>query len=193
MSKNISVYGIFRTQDEVEYAIDVLRDSGFRAADISVLMPENVGNKDLATEKATKAPEAAATGGATGAIAGGVLGWLVGAGALAIPGVGPFIAAGPIMAALAGVGAGAAVGGLAGALVGAGMPEYEAKRYEGRIKEGGILTSVHCDDDEWRDRAKKILKDVGAKDISSAAQASADYGKTDRPVVTGPQGRSTRA
>jgi hypothetical protein len=185
--KNISVYGIFSTQDHVEHAIDVLRAQGFRAEDISVLMPDNLSNKDLAAEKATKAPEAAATGGATGAVAGGVLGWLVGVGALAIPGAGPFIAAGPIMAALAGIGAGAAVGGVGGALIGAGIPEYEVKRYEGRIKDGGILMSIHCDNDEWRDRAKKALEEIGATDISSASQAAADYAKTDRPMFTGSQ------
>ena len=127
MSKNTSVFGIFRTRDQVERAIDNLRSSEFRAADISVLLPENVGNKDLGTEKSTKSPEGAATGGATGAVAGGVLGWLAGIGALAIPGIGPFIAAGPIMAALAGMGAGAVLGGATGALVGIGIPEYEVK------------------------------------------------------------------
>lgn len=184
---NISVYGIFKTRNEVEYAVDQLRQAGFRAADVSVLMPENLGNKDIGTEKATKAPEAAAAGGATGAVAGGLLGWLIGAGALAIPGVGPLIAAGPIMAALAGAGAGAAVGGLGGALVGTGIPEYEAKRYEGHMKQGGILMSIHCDDGEWKTRAKDMLERLGAEDISSSGQASADFGESKKPVVTGPQ------
>jgi Protein of unknown function (DUF3341) len=187
MSKNISVYGIFKSRGEVEYALEQLRLDGFRAADISVLMPENLSNKDIGAEKATKAPEAAAAAGATGAVAGGVLGWLVGIGALAIPGVGPFIAAGPIMAALAGAGAGAAVGGLGGALVGAGIPEYEAKRYEGRVKAGGILMSIHCDNGDWEDRAKAAMKRLGAEDISSTSQASADFAKSDKPVMTGRQ------
>ena len=135
----------------------------FRNTDISVLLPENEGTKDFAHEKQTKAPEGAAAGAGTGAVLGGTLGWLTGIGALAIPGLGPFVAAGPIMAALAGVGVGGALGGLTGALVGLGIPEYEAKRYEGRIKSGGILLSVHCDDSEWVKRAKKILERTGAR------------------------------
>ncbi len=187
MSKNTSVYGIFNTRAGVEDAIDQLRLNGFRSADISVLMPENVGNKDIGMEKSTKAPEVAAGAGATGALAGGVFGWLVGIGALAIPGIGPFIAAGPIMAALAGAGAGAALGGAGGALVGAGIPEYEAVRYEGRVKEGGILMSIHCDDSEWTTKAKEMLIKMGASDISSSGEHAADYAKTDRPILTGPQ------
>ena len=187
MSKNTSVYGIFVTRAAVETAIEQLQIHGFRAADISVLMPENVGNKDIGTEKSTKASEGAAGAGATGAIAGGVFGWLVGIGALAIPGVGPFIAAGPIMAALGGMGAGAALGGVGGALVGAGIPEYETMRYEGRVKEGGILMSIHCDNSEWTSKAKDMLKNMGATDISSSGEAASDYAKTDRPVLSGPQ------
>ena len=118
----------------------------------------------------------------TGAVAGGVLGWLAGIGALAIPGLGPFIAAGPIMAALAGAGVGGMTGGLVGALVGIGIPEYEAKRYEGRIKSGGILLSVHCDDSEWTSKAKDILEKTGAEDVSSTGEASADFDKTDKPL-----------
>jgi len=187
MSKNTSVYGIFSTRVGVENAIDQLRLHGFRSADISVLMPENVGNKNIGTEKSTKASEGAAGAGATGAIAGGVFGWLVGIGALAIPGVGPFIAAGPIMAALAGAGAGAALGGVGGALVGAGIPEYESMRYEGRVKEGGILMSIHCDNSDWTTRAKDMLEKMGATDISSSGEATADYAETERPILTGPQ------
>src|SRR5262245_18068406 len=130
--KNTAVFGIYRTRAGVERAVDELRSTGFRNTDISVLFPENVGTKDFAHEKHTKAPEGAATGAGTGAVVGGTLGWLAGIGALAIPGLGPFIAAGPIMAALAGVGVGGAIGGITGALVGMGIPEYEAKRYEGR-------------------------------------------------------------
>src|SRR5215207_6270877 len=160
--KNTAVYGIYRDRAHVEDAVDALIDNGFRSEDISVLMPENVGTKDFAAEKNTKAPEGATAGAGTGAVVGGTLGLLAGIGALAIPGLGPFIAAGPIMGALAGAAVGAAVGGVTGALVGMGIPEYEAKRYEGQVKDGGILLSVHCDNSEWVDRAKRILKQTGA-------------------------------
>ena len=180
--KNTAVFGIYRDRFSVESAVDTLRREEFRNTDISVLFPENEGTKDFAHEKNTKAPEGATTGAASGAIIGGGLGWLAGIGALAIPGLGPFIAAGPIMAALAGVGAGGAIGGLTGALIGMGIPEYEAKRYEGRVKEGGILLSVHCDDSNWTKRAKQILEQTGAEDVSSTGEASADYMKTDRPM-----------
>jgi hypothetical protein len=179
--KNTAVFGIYRNRADVENAVDTLRREEFRNTDISVLFPENEGTKDFAHEKKTKAPEGTATGATTGAIPGGGLGWLAGIGALAIPGLGPFVAAGPIMAALAGVGAGGAIGGIAGALIGMGIPEYEAKRYEGRVKEGGILLSVHCDDSKWTKRAKEILQHTGADDISSTGEASADFAKTDRP------------
>jgi hypothetical protein len=180
--KNTAVFGIYRNRADVENAVDTLRREEFRNTDISVLFPENEGTKDFAHEKKTKAPEGTATGATTGAILGGGLGWLAGIGALAIPGLGPFVAAGPIMAALAGVGAGGAIGGIAGALIGMGIPEYEAKRYEGRVKEGGILLSVHCDDSKWTKRAKEILEHTGADDISSTGEASADFAKTDRPM-----------
>jgi hypothetical protein len=144
-------------------------------------MPENLGTKDLAHTKETKAPEGATTGGVTGGVIGGALGWLAGIGALAIPGLGPFIAAGPIMGLLAGAGAGGAIGGLVGSLIGMGIPEYEAKRYEGRIKSGGILLSVHCDESDWVKRAKQILEETGAEDISSTGEAAADYASSDRP------------
>ena len=182
VGKNTAVFGIYRDQAGVENAVDALKAAGFRNTDISVLFPENVGTKDFAVEKGTKAPEGAATGAGTGALLGGGLGWLAGIGALAIPGLGPFIAAGPIVAALAGVGVGGAVGGLTGALVGMGIPEYEAKRYEGRVKEGGILLSVHSDSSDWTNRAKEILERTGAKDISSSGEASADFSKTDKPM-----------
>lgn len=132
--------------------------------------------------KTLKPPRAQPAGATTGAVIGGGLGWLAGIGALAIPGLGPFIAAGPIMAALAGVGVGGAVGGLTGALVGLGIPEYEAKRYEGRIKEGGILLSVHSDSSEWTRKAKEILKSTGADNISSTGEASADFSVSDKPM-----------
>jgi hypothetical protein len=181
MSKNTSVFGIYPTRDSVSQAVDTLQAAGFRNTDISALFPENQGNKDFAIEKSTKAPEGATTGAASGVLLGGALGWLAGIGALAIPGIGPFIAAGPIVSALAGVGTGALAGGMVGALVGFGMPEYEAKRYEGRIKHGGILLSVHCDDAAWTNLARHILESTGAEDIASSAEAGADFAATDRP------------
>lgn len=182
MSKNTSVFGIYADRELVSSAVDTLRAAGFRNTDISALFPANEGTKDFAHEKNTKAPEGATAGFTSGAILGGALGWLVGIGALAIPGFGPFIAAGPIMGALAGVGAGAVTGGIVGALVGFGMPEYEAKRYEGRIRSGGILLSVHCDDADWVNRAEKILKNTGAEDIASAGESSADFSTAEKPA-----------
>jgi hypothetical protein len=179
--KNTSAFGIYPTRASLESGVDALRDANFRNEDISVLFPDNEGSKEFAHEKNTKAPEGATTGATTGALAGGGLGWLIGIGALAIPGLGPFIAAGPIVAALAGAGAGGALGGLTGALIGAGIPEYEAKRYEGRIKEGGILLSVHCDNSDWVKKAKDILERTGAEDVASAGEARADT-KTDKPL-----------
>src|SRR5205814_1177279 len=170
--KNTAVFGIYPNRTSVESAVDALKTAEFRNSDISVLFPENTGTKDFAHEKNTKAPEGTTTGAGTGALLGGGLGWLVGIGALAIPGLGPFIAAGPIVAALAGAGAGGAIGGLTGALVGMGIPEYEAKRYEGRVKEGGILLSVHSDDSTWTKRAKEILERTGAQDVSSTGEAA---------------------
>jgi hypothetical protein len=180
--KNTAVFGIYRNRIDVEQAVDALRADGFRSTDISVLFPENEGTKDFAHEKATKAPEGTAAGAGTGAVVGGTLGWLAGIGALAIPGVGPLIAAGPIVAALTGVGVGGAIGGLSGALIGMGIPEYEAKRYEGRVKEGGILLSVHSDNSDWTRKAKDILERTGADDVSSTGEAKADFAKTDKPM-----------
>lgn len=179
--KNTAVFGIYPTQAAVERAVDTLKDAGYRNTDISVLFPENVGSKDFAHEKGTKAPEGAATGAGSGAVLGGTLGWLAGIGVLAIPGLGPFIAAGPIMAALAGVGVGGAVGGVTGALVGMGIPEYEAKRYEGRVKKGGILLSVHSDNSKWTAKAKDLLKQTGAEDVSSTGETKGDFENTDKP------------
>jgi hypothetical protein len=170
--KNTAVYGIYLNRMQVESAVDQMRIDGFRNTDISVLFPEGGGTKDFAHEKNTKAPEGATTGAGSGAVIGGALGWLAGIGALAIPGVGPLIAAGSIMAALAGAGVGGAVGGILGALVGMGIPEYEAKRYEGMIREGRILLSVHCDNSEWVTRAKEMLRRTGAEDIGSTDEAS---------------------
>jgi hypothetical protein len=179
-----AVYGIFSSRQDTEMAIDAMRAAGFRAGDISVLFPDNQGTKDIGHEKHTKAPEKATAGAAIAGVAGGALGWLAGIGALAIPGVGPFIAAGPIMAALAGLGAGTVVGGFTGALIGAGIPEYEAKRYEGRIRSGGILLSVHCEDDLMIGRAKELLKHTGAEDVAAAEEGHVKGGPTARSEDT---------
>src|ERR671922_1005485 len=173
-----AVFCIARTEAQAITIVERLRAAGFSNNDISVLCPDRAGTKDFAHEQHTKAPEGAATGAGTGGILGGALGWLAGIGAIAIPGLGPFIAAGPIMAALAGVGVGGAVGGLTGALIGMGIPEYEAKRYEGQIKEGGYLISVHCDNSEWVRKAKRILEETAAEDVSSAGEESADYAES---------------
>lgn len=177
--RNTAVFGIYPSLTSVEISVDELKSEGFRNTDISVLFPESAGTRDFAHEKNTKAPEGATAGAGTGAVVGGALGWLVGIGALAIPGVGPFIAAGPVMAALAGMGMGGAVGGIAGALIGMGIPEYEAKRYEGRVKDGGILLSVHSENADWTKRAKEILKRTGAQDIASTGEAPADEMSSD--------------
>ena len=179
--KNTSAFGIFATRTDVERAVEALRTAGYRNTDISILYLLNEGTKDFAHTQASKAPEGATTGAVTGAVVGGALGWLVGIGSLAIPGLGPFIAAGPILAALAGAGAGGAVGGVTGGLVGLGLPEYEAKRYEGRVKDGGILLSVHCDNSDWTKKAKNILEDNGARDVSSTGEASSEIDASDRP------------
>jgi hypothetical protein len=175
MAKDIAAFGLYPDRASLETGIDALRANGFRSTDISVVIPDSDTTKQLAHEINTKAPEGAATGGGAGAVVGGVLGWLAGIGALAIPGIGPLVAAGPIVATLAGIGAGTATGGVIGALVGAGIPEVEAKRYEGKIRRGAILCSVHCDDGEWADRAKEILRTTGAHDVATTAEATADY------------------
>jgi hypothetical protein len=171
--KKTAVFGIYATVEQAERAVDALVLDHFSSADVSVLLPDNQTTKDFAHEKHTKAPEGTTTGVAAGGTIGGTLGLLAGIGALAIPGVGPFIAAGPIMGALAGAGVGGAVGGLVGALVGMGIPEFEAKRYEGRVKNGGVLLSVHCDTSEEISRAKDVLKRTGAEDIASSGEARA--------------------
>jgi hypothetical protein len=180
--KNTAVFGIYPHRLAVEEAVEHLRSAGFRGTDISVLFPENQGTKDFAHEKNTKAPEGVTTGAVAGGITGGVLGWLTGIGALTIPGLGPFIAAGPIVAALAGAGAVGTLGGMIGALVGMGIPEYEAKRYEGRIREGGVLVSVHCDSADWVKRAKEIMVQTGGQDIASAGEKSGDFANADKPM-----------
>src|ERR1700759_5525976 len=173
-NKNVAVFGIYRTAQTAEAAVDHLIARGFSNSAISVLMPDDESTRAFAHEKNTKAPEGTTTGATTGGVVGGTLGLLAGIGALAIPGVGPLIAAGPIMATLAGVGVGGAVGGVVGALVGLGIPEYEAKRYEGAVKDGGTLLSVHCDTAEQIDSAKASLKESGAKDIASASESGSN-------------------
>src|SRR6202040_3890673 len=168
--KNTAVFGIYKTSAQAERAVDRIAAAGFSENDISVLLPDIKSSKEFAHEKNTKAPEGTTTGATTGGVIGGTLGVLAGVGALAIPGLGPFIAAGPIMAGLAGLGVGGAVGGLVGALVGMGIPEDEAKRYEGRVKDGGVLLSVHCDSSDEVSRAKDLLKETGAEDISSPGE-----------------------
>lgn len=167
-----SVFCIAKTETQAEAIVEDLRRAGFSNDDISALFPDKRGTRDFAHEQHTKAPEGATTGAGAGGLLGGALGWLAGIGALAIPGVGPLIAAGPIMAALGGAAVGAAVGGVGGALVGLGMPEYEAKRYEGKIREGNILISVHTEDSDERSRVKEIFERNHAEDISSSGEAS---------------------
>jgi hypothetical protein len=169
MSK--AVFCIAKTQTQAEAIVDQLKMAGFSYDDISVLFPDKQGSKDFAHEHHTKAPEGAAAGAGTGGVVGGTLGLLAGIGSLAIPGVGPFIAAGPIMAALSGAAVGAAVGGLAGGLIGLGIPEYEAKRYEGKIRKGNLLISVHTEDGNEVSRAKEIFEQNNAEDISSTSEA----------------------
>jgi tetrahydromethanopterin S-methyltransferase subunit C len=173
-NKNKAVFGIYPNTAAAEAGVDRLLKAGFSNSDVSVLMADNESTRQFAHHKDTKAPEGTTTGATAGGVLGGTVGLLAGLGALAIPGVGPLIAAGPIMATLAGAGVGGAVGGLIGALVGLGIPEYEAKRYEGRVKDGGVLLSVHCSTSEEIDRAKELLKATGADDVSSSGEASGD-------------------
>ena len=167
-----AVYGIVSTPEQASLIVGRLRESGFTGKDISVLFPDKQGTRDFAHEKNTKAPEGAATGGVAGMGVGAVLGWLAGIGSLAIPGVGPFIAAGPIMGALSGAAVGGATGGLVGALVGLGIPEYEAKLYDGKVRGGNALVSVHTEGGDEQKRAKEILEKAGAADISSSSESS---------------------
>lgn len=171
-NKKTAVCAIYASNAAADSAVDDLVRAGFASSDISALVPENLGARDIATVKTTKAPEGAAAGAGTGAVLGGALGLLAGIGALAIPGLGPLIAAGPIMGALSGLGVGGAVGGVAGALIGLGIPEYEAKRYEGRVQKGAILLSVHCDTSDDVKRAKDSLRRTGGEDISAAGESS---------------------
>lgn len=186
MARNTSVMGIYPDRNTVADAINVLHKTGYRATDISVMQSDNQGSKDFGHERRTKAPEGAAIGAAAGASLGAALAWFVSIQTMTITGLGPLVAAGPILAGLAGAGAGGALGWIAGFLMGLRKPEYVAKRYAGRIRRGGILLSVHCDSPEWCDRARTTLKDTGARSISYAAEAAADYGTTDKPTERAP-------
>jgi len=180
-AKNKAVFGIYISQADAENAVHGLKLVGFRGTDISILFPDNSGTKDLALERNTKAPEGMAAGAAVGEVLGGILGWMAGAGFMALPGLALIVAAGPVMAMLSGIGVGSVLGGVVGALAGLGTPEYEAKRYQGRIRKGGILLSVHCDDREWVKSAREILMQTGAEDVAAAREAKADFAASDRP------------
>jgi len=184
-SRNISTFAIYSNSEVVAEAVTALRDAGFRNTDISVLYPDNLGSKDFAHEKHSKAPEGAVAGGGSGAVIGAALGWLVGAGSLLVPGLEPVLAAGPVIGMLSGMGVGVTVGGLAGAFVGAAKPEYEAKRYEGRLRKGGILLSVHCDNPQWAKTAKAVLKRTGGTHISTSTEARADFARSEKPMPRG--------
>jgi len=170
--KNTAVFGIYKVEDQAERAVDTLIAAGFPGSSISVLLPDTRSEREFGHAKGTKAPEGAAAGVTAGGVIGGTIGILAGVGALAIPGLGPLIAAGPIVAGLAGAGVGGAIGGLVGALVGMGLPEYEAKRYEGYVKDGGTLLSVHCDVAEQISRAKQLLKGTGAVEIAASGESA---------------------
>jgi hypothetical protein len=193
MARNTSVIGIYEDRTAVSDAIDVLHQAGYRATDISVLSSDNQGSKDFAHEKRTKALEGAAIGAVVGAVVGAAVACFVSIQAAVITGVGPLIAGGPVLAPLAGAGAGGALGWIAGLLAGMSVPEYVAKRYAGRVRRGAILMSVHCDSPEWCARAKKTLKDTGARNISSASEAAADYGTTDKPTERAPAADTDRS
>jgi len=186
MARNTSVIGVYPDRTTVADAISVLHKAGYRATDISVLSSENEGSKDFGLEKHSRAPAGAAAGAALGALIGAALAWFVATQPLTISGLGSLVAAGPVLAALAGAGAGGALGWIVGLFAGLPLSDYLATRYAGRRRRGGILMSVHCDSPEWCARAKKTLRDTGARDISSATEASADYGTTDKPTERAP-------
>ncbi|MBA3699929.1 MAG: DUF3341 domain-containing protein [Planctomycetes bacterium] len=187
-----SIYALAATDIQADVIVKALQNAGFRGSDISVLFPDKSNSRDFAHEKNTKAPEGAVAGGVSGGVLGGALGWMAGIGLLAIPGVGPFIAAGPILALLGGAAIGAAAGGLTGSLIGMGIPEFEAKRYEGKIREGRILISVHADDGDWTTKAKQVLKDAGAEDISSASEATAKDPAAKEAAAQAPSMKTTQ-
>ena len=193
MTRNTSVVGIYPDRTTVSDAVNVLQKAGYRTTDISVLSSDNQGSKDFAHEKRTKALEGAAVGAAAGALVVAALSWFVSTQSLPVPAFAPLVAAGPVLAAIAGGGAGGVLGWIVGLLAGLRVTEYVARRYAGRIRRGGILLSVHCDSPEWCDRAKKTLKDTGARSISSTAEASADFGTADRPTERAPETITNRS
>ena len=186
MARNTSVMGIYPDRTTVSEALIVLNKTGFRAADISVLSSDNLGTKDFAHQKRSKALEGASIGAAAGAVIGAALAWFISTQPVTVTALAPLVAAGPVLAAIAGAGAGGALGWIVGLLAGLRLTEYVAKRYAGRIRNGGILVSVHCDSPEWCDRAKKALKNTGAQNISSASETAADYGTTNKPMERAP-------
>jgi hypothetical protein len=193
MARNTSVMGIYPDRTTASDAINVLNKAGYRATDISLLSSDNHGTKDFAHEKHTKAPHGAAIGAVVGALVGAAVAWFMSTQPVTITALGPLALAGPVLAALAGAGAGGTLGWIVGLLAGLRLTEYVAKRYAGRIRRGGMLLSVHCDSPEWCDRAKKALRDTGARDISSASETSADYGTTDKPTERAPAVTMIRA
>jgi hypothetical protein len=186
MARNTSVIGIYPDRTTVSDAVNVLHKAGYRTTDISVLSSDNQGSKDFALVKRAKALEGAAAGAAVCAVVGAALAWFCSIQTVTIAALVPLVAAGPVLAALAGAGAGGALGWIVGLLAGSGLTEYVAKRYAGRIRHGGILLSVHCDNQDWCNRAKTALKNTGARNISSASETSADYGTTDKPTERAP-------
>jgi hypothetical protein len=187
-ASNISAFGIYPDESAINEAIVALKEAGFRETDVSVLFPENLGSKDFAHEKHSKAPEGAVAGGGSGAVIGATVGWLAGIGSLLVPGLEAVAAAGPVLGTLSGMGAGVLLGGLTGAVVGAQVPEYEAKRFTGRVRKGGILLSVHCDNAAWAQTAKDVLKKTMARHIATASESRADFAKSHKPL---PRGRVT--
>ena len=180
-SKNRALFGIYAGQPDAENAVSQLKLAGFRNTDLSMLFSENEGTKDLALNKATRAADGFTAGASLGLIVGAALGWLAGAGMIALPDLGMLTTAGPVMSLLSGVGVGCVIGGLIGALIGLASPRYEAKRYQGRVRRGGILLSIHCDDSDWVKTGRMILEQTGAEDISVASEAKADFAASDRP------------
>jgi len=182
-TKNTAVFGLYSTYAGVQSGIDALRAAGFRTTDTAALIPENQGSKDLAHERHNKAPEGLTVGAIIGVIVGGILGGLFGSGTIALPGLEPLVHAGTVMAVLAGIGALGVLGAIIGAIVGSAIPEYRARRYAGRTRAGGLLLSVHCDNQEWSKRARQTLKQTGAEGIATGREAGADYAKTDKPLA----------
>ncbi len=184
-ARNTAAFGMYPDKVSAEEAVMAFLRAGFRSTDVSFLQPENTGTKDLAHVKNTKAPEGAVTGLIPGAIAGAALGWLAGLGLLMVPRMEPItsalIAAGPILSALAGLGVGSVLGAFIGALFGAGIPEYEARRYQGRVRNRGVLFSVHCDNSVWVKRARKLLRDTGSTHVAIRSEAKADFAASDKP------------